>query len=299
MARMLVGETLVAARAAHLGNQLLCRGASSGRKRRGAECSRRRIGRSCDWTLALNWATPKPMGDGARARTRDAVPLRMRGLLRSTTANTDLPHARGQRQLVQRLIADERGCRRSPAWSRSAPRWLCERATMSGKRWQHRGRSRDRWVLCTTTSKRRTRSPLVYAFSVSLPKCNLNTVRSYTGVSSTTSNRGRRFQRHLRATFMPNRRSHLTHIQSATGPVNHPLKDLLHLSAAHEQEVTTVFDLIDRVRVVESACVPAPQCPARSTNRSNRSTVRTPGSAALWSACRPRCLRSVPGARRR
>src|SRR5207245_1440582 len=44
----------------------------------------------------------------------------------------------------------------------------------------------------------------VYALSVSLPKCSLNTVRSYTGVSSTTSNRGRRFQCQCGRRAVPN-----------------------------------------------------------------------------------------------
>src|SRR5579859_5873790 len=61
------------------------------------------------------------------------------------------------------------------------------RATICGKRASTRPQPSS-LALCSTTSKRSTCSPLVYALSVNLPKCNLNTVRSYTGVSSTTSN---------------------------------------------------------------------------------------------------------------
>src|SRR6266540_5069831 len=49
----------------------------------------------------------------------------------------------------------------------------------------------------------------------------------------------------------PKQGSQLRHVQSSTGTVNHPLKDLLHLSAAGEEQVPAVLDLVDRILVVK------------------------------------------------
>src|SRR4029450_13823640 len=46
--------------------------------------------------------------------------------------------------------------------------------------------------------------------------------------------------------------SHLAHIQACTRAVDYALKDLLQLTAALEQEVPTVIDLIHRVGVAEA-----------------------------------------------
>src|SRR5204863_9630917 len=46
--------------------------------------------------------------------------------------------------------------------------------------------------------------------------------------------------------------SHLAHIQLGAGPVDHALKNLVHLRAAPEEQVATVLHLVNRVGVVEA-----------------------------------------------
>ena len=48
-------------------------------------------------------------------------------------------------------------------------------------------------------------------------------------------------------------RAHLGHIQPGPGPVHRGVKDVLHLPAGGKQQVTAVFDLVDRVGVGEES----------------------------------------------
>ena len=106
-------------------------------------------------------------------------------------------------------------------------------------------------MLLTMTSTRSTRSPLSYILRVSLPKCTLNTVKSYTDRSMIFSNRPSRAWVLLGRCLRPKMVLSRGTSNSSARAVNQPLIDFIQLPPAFEQQIAAVFQLVARIGVAK------------------------------------------------